>query len=46
LGRTEKTVIQNHKVKLAIDTKDILGYKDYQGTGFVIEGTAKYLELG
>ncbi len=46
MRKTEKNVNQNNKVKLALGSKEVLGYKDYQGTGFVIEGTAKYLESG
>ncbi|MHB8075610.1 pyridoxamine 5'-phosphate oxidase family protein [Desulfosporosinus fructosivorans] len=46
MRRTEKNVNQNSKVKIALGSKEVLGYKDYQGTGFVIEGTAKYLESG
>ncbi|APC39672.1 pyridoxamine 5'-phosphate oxidase family protein [Clostridium estertheticum] len=46
MRRTEKNVNQNNKVKIALGSKEVLGYKDYPGTGFVIEGTAKYLELG
>jgi len=46
MRKTEKNVNQNSKVKLALGSKDVLGYKDYPGTGFIIEGTAKYLESG
>jgi hypothetical protein len=46
MRRTEKNVDQNNKVKMALGSKEVLGYKDYQGTGFVVEGTAKYLESG
>ena len=46
MRRTEKNVNQNNKVKIALGSKEVLGYNDYQGTGFVIEGTAKYLESG
>lgn len=46
MRRTEKNVNENNKVKIALGSKEVLGYKDYQGTGFVIEGTAKYLESG
>jgi len=46
MRRTEKNVNQNNKVKIALGSKEVLGYKDYQGTGFVLEGTAKYLESG
>lgn len=43
---TEKNVNVNNKVKMALGSKEVLGYNDYQGTGFVVEGTAKYLESG
>ena len=46
MNRTEKNINQNNKVKIALGSKEVLGYKDYQGTGFVIEGTAKYLASG
>jgi hypothetical protein len=44
--KTEKNVNANNKIKMALGTKEVLGYKDYQGTGFVVEGTAKYLTSG
>jgi len=34
------------KVKMTLGSKEVLGFKDYQGTGFVVEGTAKYLPSG
>jgi hypothetical protein len=46
MRRTEKNVGVNNKVKLALGSREVLGYNDYQGTGFVVEGTAKYIELG
>lgn len=46
MNRTEKNINQNNKVKIALGSKEVLGYKDYQGTGFVINGTAKYLASG
>jgi Pyridoxamine 5''-phosphate oxidase. len=46
MRRTEKNINQNNKIKMALGSKEVLGYKDYQGTGFVVEGTAKYLESG
>lgn len=46
MRKTERNVIVNNKVKLAVGSKEVLGYKDYQGTGFVIEGLATYLESG
>jgi hypothetical protein len=44
--KTEKNVVVNNKVKLTLGSKDVLGYKDYQGTGFLINGTAKYISSG
>lgn len=44
--KTEKNVNVNNKIKLALGTREVMGYKDYQGTGFVVEGTAKYLTSG
>ena len=46
MHRTEKNVNINNKVKMTLGSKEVLGYKDYQGTGFVVEGTAKYIESG
>jgi hypothetical protein len=46
MRRTEKNVNHNSKVKISLGSRDVLGYKDYQGTGFIVEGTAKYLESG
>jgi len=44
--KTEKNVNVNNKVKLTLGSKEVLGYKDYQGTGFLIEGTARYISEG
>jgi len=46
MRKTEKNVNQNNKVKMALGSKEVLGYKDYPGTGFIVEGIAKYLESG
>lgn len=46
MRKTEKNVNENNKVKIALGSKEVLGYKDYQGTGFIVEGTAKYIESG
>jgi hypothetical protein len=44
--KTQKNVDINNKVKLTIGSKDVLGYKDYPGTGFLVDGTARYIESG
>ena len=44
--KTEKNVDVNNQIKLTLGTREVLGYKDYPGTGFVIEGTARYISSG
>lgn len=44
--KTEKNVNVNNHVKLTLGSREVLGYKDYQGTGFLINGTAKYITSG
>ena len=46
MRKTEKNVNVNNRLKITVGSKEVLGYKDYQGTGFVIEGTANYIESG
>jgi hypothetical protein len=44
--KTEKNVDVNNQVKIALGTREVLGYKDYPGTGFVVTGQAKYISSG
>ena len=44
--KTERNVNVNNKVKLALGSREVLGYKDYQGTGFIVTGTARYISSG
>ncbi len=44
--KTETNVNANNHVKVALGAKGVLGYKDYPGTGFVIDGTARYFTSG
>ena len=44
--KTEKNVEVNSTVKISLGSKEVVGYNDYQGTGFLLEGTAKYLDSG
>ena len=44
--KTERNVEVNNKVKISLGSKDVLGHKDYPGTGFIIDGTARYFESG
>ncbi len=46
MRKTQKNIEANNKVKLTLGSKDVLGYKDYQGSGFLLNGTAKYLTAG
>lgn len=46
MRRTEKNTLKNSKIKLALGSREVIGYNDYQGTGFVVEGTAKFIESG
>ena len=46
MRKTQKNVEANSRVIITLGSKEVMGYKDYQGTGFVIEGTAKYLTSG
>ena len=44
--KTEKNVDVNNQVKLTLGTREVFGYKDYPGTGFLVTGTAKYISAG
>lgn len=44
--KTQKNVEVNNKVKIALGSKKVSGFKDYPGTGFIIDGTAAYIEAG
>ncbi len=46
LRKTQRNIEANNKVKLTLGTREVPGYKDYPGTGFLIEGTAEYLTSG
>lgn len=43
--KTEENVNANPKVKLTLGSKEVMGYQ-YPGTGFLLEGTAKFLKDG
>ena len=43
---TQKNIEANSKVKLTLGSKEVLGYRDYPGTGFLIEGTGKFIISG
>jgi hypothetical protein len=45
MRKTQKNVEQNNKVMITLVSKEVMGYK-YPGTGFLIEGTARFVESG
>lgn len=46
MHRTEKNLTLNPQVKLTLGSREVLGYKDYQGTDFIVEGTGKFFSAG
>ncbi|MCC8094063.1 MAG: pyridoxamine 5'-phosphate oxidase family protein [Tannerellaceae bacterium] len=44
--KTEKNVNVNNRIKITLGTREVTGYKDYPGTGFLINGTARFLNSG
>lgn len=45
MRKTQTNIEQNNKVKVTLGSREVMGYK-YMGTGFLIEGTAKFIESG
>ena len=45
-SRAEKDINVNDKVKIALGSRQVMGKNNYQGTGFLIEGTGKFLTSG
>ncbi|MBI6874446.1 pyridoxamine 5'-phosphate oxidase family protein [Clostridium aciditolerans] len=45
MRKTQKNIELNNKIKVTVGSKEVMGYK-YLGTGFLIEGTAKFVESG
>ena len=43
---TETDVKVNNKVKVTFGSKEVEGFNNYQGTGFLIKGTANFIESG
>ena len=43
--KTEKNINANSNVKLTLGSKEVMWYR-YMGTGFLIEGSAKFLREG
>jgi len=45
MRRTQKNIEANNKVKVTLGSKEVMGHQ-YPGAGFLIEGTAKFVESG
>ncbi|WP_312938601.1 pyridoxamine 5'-phosphate oxidase family protein [Oscillibacter sp.] len=45
MRETQKNIAQNNNIKLTLGSRDVMGYKS-MGSGFLVEGTAKFLESG
>lgn len=46
LRSTESDTSVNNRVKVTLGSKEVEGFNNYQGTGFLIEGTAKFISSG
>lgn len=46
LKSTESDVNKNPRVKITLGSKEVIGFNNYQGTGFLIEGNAKFYDSG
>lgn len=43
---TENDVNHNSKVKMTLGAREVMGNNNYQGTGFEVEGSARFLTNG
>ncbi|MDY5435713.1 pyridoxamine 5'-phosphate oxidase family protein [Peptostreptococcus porci] len=46
MNSTESDVKVNNKVKVTLGARDVEGFNGYQGTGFLINGIARFIEDG
>lgn len=46
MHRTEKNTEVNNRVKIALGSREVLGYNDYQGTGYIVEGSTRFIDSG
>lgn len=44
--KTKSNVDVNNRVKITLGSREVKGYKDYQGTGFLINAIARYIDSG
>jgi len=43
---TEKNLLINKNFKMSLGSKDVLGYNDYPGTGFIVDGSGSFIDSG
>ncbi|MCW3807630.1 hypothetical protein [Plebeiibacterium marinum] len=36
----------NREITISVGSKNVSGYKDYPGTGFIVKGTAGFIDSG
>ena len=46
MNSTEADVAVNNKVKVTLGAREVEGFNNYQGTGFLINGIASFIESG
>lgn len=46
MRKTQTNVEINNRVKITLGSRDVKGYKEYQGTGFLIDAVARYIDSG
>ncbi len=46
MNKTEANINVNTKIKMSLGSKNVIGFNNYQGTGFVVEGTARFFDSG
>ena len=46
MQKTEENIRINNKIKMALGSKNVIGFDNYQGTGFVVEGNARFIDSG
>jgi hypothetical protein len=46
MRKTEDNIKANNKIKMALGSKNVIGFNNYKGTGFVVEGTARFFSSG
>jgi hypothetical protein len=46
MHKTEANINVNNKIKMALGSKNVLGFNNYQGIGFVVEGAARFFNTG